>query len=237
MGHSLLLAMMVNFGQGIACRFFAVHMLQNLQWDVVTYVVVNVSSNIVAMFFYPLLGKFSDRFGNVQMLQIGAVFLPILPILWMFLSTPETIILGPQLWSGFAWTAFNLAASNFIYDAVPPHARGFYVAYYNLLVGIGTFTGGITGTILIFVLPTNQFFNFYFVFFLSGIVRAIVIAIILPKIKEVRKFSTEKPVTQFLGFRTAWASIILGIEHLWKKHNGNHYGNHDNNHNHNHNNK
>ncbi len=231
-GHFVLLATLVNFGQMIGGPFFGVHMLENLNFSYETYILINLSQTITAIILYPFLGKFSDKFGNIRLLRIGACIVPILPIFWVFFTDPLNLILFPQIIGGLGWTAFNLAASNFIYDSVPAHKRGFYVAYYNFLVGIGILAGGLTGSFLINIFP-DVIMSFKFVFLMSGIVRLAVVAILLPKIKEIRKISITKPVSKFNGFRGAKGLFVtLGLEGLWKRHGHNH--NHDHNHNHNH---
>jgi MFS family permease len=217
-GHFVLLATLVNFGQMIGGPFFGVHMLQNLNFSYETYILINLSQSMTAIILYPFLGKFSDKYGNVRLLRIGACIVPILPLFWIFFTDPLNLILFPQVIGGLGWTAFNLAASNFIYDSVPPHTRGFYVAYYNFLVGLGILGGGLVGSVLITIFP-DVMTSFKFVFLISGLVRIAIVAIFLPKIKEVRKISISKPVSKFNGFRTARGLFVtLGLENLWKKH-------------------
>ncbi len=234
-GHFVLLATLVNFGQMVAGPFFGVHMLENLNFSYETYITINISQTLAAIILYPFLGKFSDKYGNIRMLRIGACIVPILPIFWVFFTDPLNLIIFPQVLGSLGWTAFNLAASNFIYDSVPSHKRGFYVAYYNFLVGIGILGGGLTGSALITVFP-DVMMSFKFVFLVSGAVRLAVVAIFLPKIKEVRKISITKPVSKFNGFKGAKGLFVtLGLEGLWKRHGHNH--NHDHPHNHKHNHK
>ncbi len=217
-GHFVLLATLVNFGQMIGGPFFGVHMLQNLNFSYETYIIINLSQAMAAIILYPFLGKFSDKYGNVRLLRIGACIVPILPLFWIFFTDPLNLILFPQVIGGLGWTAFNLAASNFIYDSVSPHKRGFYVAYYNFLVGIGILGGGLVGSALITICP-DIMTSFKFVFLISGLVRIVVVAIFLPKIKEVRKITITKPVSKFISFRPARGLFVtLGLENLWKKH-------------------
>ncbi len=233
-GRFVLLATLINFGQMIGGPFFGVHMLENLNFSYETYIMINLSQTLTAIILYPFLGKFSDKYGNIRMLRIGACIVPILPIFWVFFTDPLNLILFPQVIGGLGWTAFNLAASNFIYDSVPSHKRGFYVAYYNFLVGIGILGGGLTGSALITIFP-DVMTNFKFVFLMSGIVRIAVVAILLPKIKEVRKISITRPVSKFNGFKGAKGLFVtLGLEGLWKRHGHNHDHNHPRDHKHNH---
>lgn len=199
-GRFTLYVTLINFGQMIAGPFFSVYMLQDLGFDYATYIIINLSATFMGLLFFPLLGKFSDKYGNIQMLRISSIMLPIIPLLWILLNTPIQLILGPQIISGIGWTAFNLAASNFIYDSVPSQKRGLYVAYYNFLLGIGIVCGGLLGSFFISFLQFTFIKPFHFVFLISGIVRAIVIIILLLRIKEVRKVPGIKSVLYFRHF-------------------------------------
>jgi MFS family permease len=109
--------------------------------------------------------------------------------MWVFAKTAFDVAIWPQVWGGIGWTAFNLATSNFIYDSVPVQKRGAYVAYYTLVVGIGQIAGGLLGSALVSVFPPTTFGSgtYLFIFFLSGVVRAIFVAIYLPRIKEINQ--------------------------------------------------
>jgi MFS family permease len=192
-GKFTLFVALVTFGQWIAGPFFSVYMLEELNFNYSIFIFVNLFASIVALFFFPVLGKLSDRVGNVQLLRLGAIIIPILPLMWIFVLTPFDIILGPQLLGGIGWTAFNLAASNFIYDNIPSEKRGESLALYNLLLGCGIVLGGLTGSIIITFVPITFMNKFHFLFLISGIVRIISVMIFLPKIKEIRITDT-KPI-------------------------------------------
>jgi MFS family permease len=105
---------------------------------------------------------------------------------------PLQIFFGIQIFSGIGWTAFNLAASNFIYDNIPSKKRGSYIAFYNSLIGLAIITGGLLGSTLISFVSINFMSSYHFIFLLSGILRITFVLIFLKKIKEVRVFT--KPI-------------------------------------------
>ena len=191
-GRFTLFVSLLTLGQWIAGPFFSVYMLSDLGFDYSIFIMVNVSSSIIALFIFPVLGKLSDKFGNVRLLQIGAIIIPFLPILWIFFDTPLGLILGPQLLGGIGWTSFNLAASNFIYDNIAGKMRGTYIAFYNFILGISILIGGIAGGFIITYVPIIFMNRFHFIFLISGIVRIVIVILMLPMIKEVRV--TTKPV-------------------------------------------
>ena len=191
-GKFTLFVSLLTLGQWIAGPFFSVYMLSELHFDYSIFILINVFSSFIALFIFPLLGKLSDKLGNVRLLQIGAIIIPLLPLLWLFFDTPLGILLVPQLLGGIGWTSFNLATSNFIYDNIQGRKRGTYIAFYNVLIGIAILIGGLTGSIIITYIPITFMNQYHFLFLISGIFRIIIVIVMLPLIKEVRV--TTKPI-------------------------------------------
>jgi MFS family permease len=185
-GKFTLFVTLITFAQWIAGPYFSVYMLNDLNFNYFIFIFINLFSSITALFVFPALGKFGDKFGNVKLLRFGACIIPFVPLMWLITNNPLGILLGPQLLGGIGWTAFNLAAANFIYDNIPSQKRGEYIALYNLLNGLGIVTGGLIGGMLI-TFFTITFMNEYtFLFLLSGILRMLIVILFLPRIKEVR---------------------------------------------------
>jgi len=173
----------------IASPFFAVYMLQDLQFSYPMYISVVLSSTIFYLLFLPLAGKFSDKYGNLKLMYISNFAFILGPLLWLIFKTPLTIIIFPQIVSGIANAAFVIAFTNFTYNTVKPKYLGAGVAHLNIMVGIGTFIGSIIGGIIlkyisIFDLPINSFF---IVFIIASIFRLLVAISFLPIIKEEKK--------------------------------------------------
>ena len=218
-GHFTVFVALLIFSQWIAGPFFVVYMLEDLNFSYTELIIVNISTNVFGLFLFPLFGKISDKQGNVFLLRLGAIIIPFLPLMWLFLRTPVGLILGPQLFGGIGWTAFNLATANIIYDNIPAHKRFEYVAFYNFFLGIGIITGGIVGSLIVEFVPITFMHPLLFVFLLSFIMRGIVVVVFLPKIKEVRK-TTVKPIYNIKGIIVyRWLHDLLLREH--EKHNNN----------------
>ena len=191
-GKFTLLVSLLTFGQWIAKPFFSIYMINELNFDYSLFIIINLASTLIGLCFFPLLGRYSDKFGNVNLLRIGSIIIPFLPFLWLIFNTPLSIILGIQIWSGIGWTSFNLAASNFIYDNIPSKKRGKYIALYNLLIGVSITLGGFIGSIIVTFIDILIINPFHLVFLLSGIVRIIAVVSLVPKVKEIR--ITAKPI-------------------------------------------
>lgn len=215
-GRFTLFVSLLTFGQWIAKPFFSVYMLTQLKFEYSLFIVINISSTLVGLFTFPLLGRLSDKFGNVTLLRIGALIIPSLPFFWIIYRTPLQIFLGIQIFSGIAWTAFNLATSNFIYDNISSKRRGKYIALYNSLIGIATVLGGFIGSILIGFIPITFINTYHFIFLLSGITRITVVIILIPKIKEIRILT--KPILNVKSLSIhKWLYDITLRHHNYKK--------------------
>jgi MFS family permease len=191
-GKFTLFVSLIMLGQWIAQPFYAIYLINDLQLNYSIFILINIFPSVISLFFFPLLGKLCDKFGNVKMLQLGSVIIPILPILWIAFKAPIGILLVPQLLNGIGWTAFNLACSNFIYDNIPTKKIGMYIAFYNSFLGISIIIGGLIGSMLVTYIPVTFMNTFHFIFLISGITRIGIVIFLLPKIKEVRV--TTKPI-------------------------------------------
>lgn len=183
-----------NVALMIASPFFAVYMLKNLGFGYWSYILVTISSSVFYLIFTPLVGKFSDKYGNVRLLVIANVLFALNPLLWMFIKSPIELILIPQLVSGLANAASILAFTNFSYDYLTKEERGVGIAYANLLSGIGIFIGSIIGGLLLDYLNIIFIDKFLFVFGLAAILRAVVALIFLPQINERKKVKNLPPM-------------------------------------------
>jgi MFS family permease len=178
---------LMYFGVQIGGPFFAVYMLKDLNFSYMTYTLVNISSTVFALITMGIWGKFSDKYGNRKILAICGFVIPFLPIAWIFSPSPIYLMFVPQLIGGIGWAGFNLAVSNFIYDAVTPARRAICVAYLNLMVGIGLFLGGIVGGFMAHFMTINFMNKLLFIFLISGVVRLLASLIFIPMIKEVKE--------------------------------------------------
>lgn len=186
-GKFTLYVALMYFGMQISGPFFAVYMLKDLNFNYLTYTLVNLSTTVFSLLTMGIWGKFSDKFGNRRILSICGFIIPLIPIFWIFSPSPIFLMFVPQLIGGVGWAGFNLAVSNFIYDIVTPARRAICVAYFNLMVGIGIFFGGIVGGLMTHFITIKSINILLFIFIISGIVRFLVSLIFIPMIKEVKE--------------------------------------------------
>jgi MFS family permease len=184
---------MISLGTAIASPFFAVYMLKNLKFSYSVYMLITIIPILSGLLSMTFWGKFGDNYGNMKILKILGFFIPFFPILWVisifiqsnFLLVYLCIV---EFFSGFIWAGFNLASSNFIFNAVSRERTAICFSYFNILNGIGVFIGTTIGG-LISSIP-GALFSLPFiliVFLISGIFRMIVQLSMFSKIDEVKQ--------------------------------------------------
>jgi MFS family permease len=195
----------MSFAVNLSAPFFSVYMLRELKFDYLSYVVVNSAATVATLLSLSAWGRHSDRHGCITVIRLTSVFLPLIPVLWL-VSTSRLYLTAVQLFSGFAWAGFNLAVSNFIYDAVSEAKRVRCIAYFNLINGIGVFCGAALGGWLIGHLPPLTGSRILTIFVISGLLRLGAGALLLPRLREV------KPVEQSSNLELFFS--VLGVKPL-----------------------
>jgi len=187
---------LIMFATAIASPFFTVYMLRDLKFNYGIWTLISISGSVSALLFMPMWGKFADRFGNLKVMRLTGIFVPLVPLLWIptaifakiSLTAVVIYIFIEEFISNLIWAGFNLCYVNFIYDAVTRQRLALCIAYFNILNGIGVFIGATLGGLLASL--NLSFFGMnplLFIFLLSGIARFIVYVIMMPRIKEVRE--------------------------------------------------
>lgn len=185
-GRFAIFRSLLNCATYIAGPFFTIYMLRNLNFSYITWIGILAASTIFQLMFIRAWGRFSDKYGNYLVFKITIVLIVLCPLAWIVSGSPLYLILVPQLLSGIGWGGFNLACSNYVFDCVTPQKRCLAYSYYELVNGIGIFIGAGIGAILIENIKTTSIHPILVIFIISGILRAVVGIIMLPKLKEVR---------------------------------------------------
>ena len=203
-GRFTLYYVLISLAVNISSPFFAVYLLKDLGFSYTSYMIIVLSSSISSLLFMPAWGKFADRYGNVKVMKICGPMIPFIPILWVFsaliLNTNVPVVgylFIIEIFSGFVWAGFNLAAGNFIYDAVSKQRMAICVSYFSILSGFGVVVSATLGGIISSMnFSIGGITPMLFIFILGAIVRLVVYLIMDSRIKEVR------PVNEF-GFLEA----------------------------------
>lgn len=185
----------VNFAVAFAGPYFSLYMLRDLKFTYAQYT-MNVAAALVTQFLMMRhWGKLIDRYGNKKILNICSWAVCFPSLLWLLSKDPFVLIIF-QIYSGLAWSGFNLAASNFLFDAVTPPKRARCAAYQALcsgaLVLAGATLGGLAARNLYnsFTVASLHFqlsSTLPLVFLISGLMRIGIVGFLLKKFKEVRE--------------------------------------------------
>lgn len=194
------------FTYGIALMYFCVHLsgpffilyqLKTLGWSY-TQLMISIGVQTMSTFLTQgWWGGVGDRRGSHFVLVASGVGCAILPLLWC-LTTSFWVLLGVQVIAGFAWGGFNLATSNFLFEAVTPPKRARCAAYFNVITSIGIIVGATVGATLVSRVPADASIGgvklwspFLVVFALSGLLRFPVVLLWLRGVKDGERAHVE----------------------------------------------
>lgn len=179
----------------ISAPFFTQYMIRDLHWTKDQFAASMAVLLLSQFVFIRWWGRICDRHGNRATILATSLMLPILPLLWV-MTQNYYLILCIQVLSGIAWSGFNLASANFIYDSIPADRRHRVFGYYNVINGMLSLVGGsMIGAWCALNMPSSFrlggihivfLSSLPAVFIVSGMVRALVGILLLPQFKEVR---------------------------------------------------
>lgn len=199
------------FATNIASPFFTVYMLRSLHFSYMQLTIALSMTLIFQFFSFQNWGRIGDQFGNLKILKMTAIVASIIPLLW--LTTDRFVfILAFQALAGITWAGFNLAAINYIFDAVQLRNISQCTSYYNFMSNIGTALGAIIGGIIathtFAVIPHHGLVALWghdpylFLFVLSSGARMIIATLLITFLIEVRAVephSTWQAMRHFIG--------------------------------------
>ncbi len=186
----------------IAGPFFLVYMLRDLQLDYLQLTTLVTIPMLVKFASMKAWGKLSDRYGDRRILGFAAFSMPIIPWLWLVSKDFNFLILC-QAYSGFIWSAYELATFNYIISVSEGSRRTSLVANYNFLNNTGAFLGAMVGSYLsIYVNDYSVFWitGIPILFLLSGVGRLLSALFFMPSIEEKRVCSLSKDQEHFTSF-------------------------------------
>ena len=204
----------------ISAPFFAVYLLNELQFTYFEYSVNLVASIATQFFMLRYWGRISDRHGARFVMLLCGSAIPVIPVLWLF-SPNYYYLLLVQLISGLAWSGYNLTMANYLYDIRPHHTNfATYAAVQALTSAVMVFIGGISGGYLAAhapeiaaSLPFTLGSALFIVFVISGLLRLMVLLWFIPRAEEPRIRS--RPELLQVIFRVARFNSISGVVLDW----------------------
>jgi MFS family permease len=192
-GFSVYAALM-NAAVGISAPFFTVYMLRDLTLSYFEFTVLTGTSVLVQFLMLTTWGRIADVYGNRLILIVTSISLPFVPSLWL-VSDDFWALLVFQALSGLSWSGFTLSVGNLLYELVPQTRRAAYVAFHNVGTAMGVFAGAMLGALLEGILPprgvlvgeSTTLSNLLYLFVISGLMRAVIAALLARRVRELRK--------------------------------------------------
>jgi MFS family permease len=204
---------LISFAVNLASPFFTVYMLSVMNVGYYWYGIVVAIEILTKIFMLRYWGRLADKFGDRTIMSLCNTLIVFYPLLFLFVGNVFHLILI-SIFSGIAWSGFDLTTFNYLLDVTPPEKRSYYIANYKMAVGVGLFLGPLVGGFLSIYFAGMTLFwlgGLQILFLLSFILRAAVTAYGLPSLKEVRVKST-LPVTDVF-LKTFAVYPARGITH------------------------
>ncbi len=188
LGRFTVFVALMSFSANLAAPFFTVYMLRDLHFSYLSFVIVTCSGSLATLFFLKYWGRLADRAGNLRIIRMACFLVPLVPLLWLIGSHVWYLVMV-QAFASFAWAGFDLANVNFVYEAAPPEERTRHIALFNAMNGLAVCLGALVGGLLATRLPALFGYSLLTLFAISGLLRAIVAALLIRRIHEVRHVS------------------------------------------------
>ena len=180
LGKFIVYVSTLSFSVYLCSAFFTVYMLRDLHFSYMIYTVVVSSEFIARIISLAFWGKLVDRSGSMRVMKIASVFIPFVPVLWLF-SANIIYLVFVQLLSGTVWAAFDLSNQTYVYREAPQDKRLRYIIYQKSLTTFAMAAGAFAGAFLLpvmFPVFGNQILG---LFLLSGVLRLLVVAFMYPR--------------------------------------------------------
>jgi len=183
---------LLNFAVNLSSPFFTVYMLSVMNIGYEWYGIVIATEILAKILMQRYWGMLSDKFGDRSVMGLCNTMVVFYPFIFLFVRNSFHLILV-AIFSGIAWSGFDLSAFNYLLDVTPPEERPLYIANYKIATGMALFLGPLLGGLISQYFSNTIFLWFsglQILFLISFILRGVVTAYGLPRLKEVRAKKT-----------------------------------------------
>lgn len=177
------------FATGVPSPFYAAFALDSLKLPFTIVMICGAMQSLSIVLFSPLVGFFSDRYGNKPLLVIGGVLIAINPILWVFAReghvTGDTIyLLMCHPFFGIGWAIMNPGQGNLMLNTAPPEDRANHLGAGNAVIAIINGVAPMVGAGIIAacagLLHHNQGNLYRLLFIISAVLRLAAVFFLIP---------------------------------------------------------
>jgi MFS family permease len=179
----------------IASPFFTVHMLNNLHFSYLQFMVLTAASVMMKFFTLAAWGRVADAYGSRMVQRLTGLTIPFIPALWL-VSADFWYLLSVQCLSGLVWAGFSLSSGNYLYELLPGRRLASFMALNAVFTAVGVFLGALAGgwlaqhwtaAIPVFGREITLDYALYGVFLCSALMRLLVAVTGLRCLRELRR--------------------------------------------------
>jgi len=170
-GRVIRLIVLMHACVHISAAYFTPFMLQQLGLSYAEFTVLNAATLVTRVLASSYWAEIARNFGNRRVLQVAAVMLVPLAGMWV-ISTNFVFLIGLQMFSGFAWSGFELMTMLSLFDTTDESTRARVLSLFNLFDGIAIVTASLVGGLVL-----RQFGSagYMYIFLASSILRGVTV--------------------------------------------------------------
>ncbi len=167
--------------------FFAAYALETLKLPFLVITICGAMQSLSIILFSPLVGFFTDKFGNKPILVIGGLSVAINPVLWMLAKDGQLFydtvyLLICHLFFGIAWAIIGPGQGNLMLNTAPNEDRANYLGAGNAVISIVAGVSPLVGSFLMVALRHTMTAGsaYRMMFALSGLMRLVTLLFLIP---------------------------------------------------------
>ncbi len=191
------------FAWFISMSFASIYQIKYLGLPYVFLTALTTMNALLQMLYYPMWGKFLDKYGPTLTRNIGMTFYAIHALLY-FLLTKETAYFGMillHLNASFMGPAWMLGVFNTKYSVIPAEGRSIYDGFFTSVIGLTILLGPTIGNLIRNLIINNnvdiiQFSQFRLMFLLTFVLLVALLIYIYSKSKRETNWEQERLVIQ-----------------------------------------
>ncbi len=206
-GRFVLLTTMMGFASNFIGGYLAVYFLKELHLSYLIFALLISLSWLTQYLSVTFWGQLTDKIGSRAIVIVTAYGLTAIPLLWLA-GTNLAWMCFVQIFSGLVWSGYNLATSDYTFDAVQGKNYVKCQAYQATINSIG---------VILAVLISGIFQNYAYagdiiqnpfitVFAVSFALRVLTVLILTKRINEVKKFPENHNLN--INFNFAGINIV-----------------------------
>ena len=192
---------MVNAAVGLGSSFVGLYLLRDLEMSYLTFVGLTVAASATAVVCNPLWGRLIDRRGTMPVLIVSLLASSSFQFLLIVSSATW------YLWIAFAvggatTSGWGVAAFNYVLENSNEESRTSSVGFFHAVGSAGGFGGALIGGTIASHLPTVFAHQLMTLFLLSGVLRLVSVAVLLPTVHEPEESLAIKTIVRSVFRRT-----------------------------------